>query len=106
MKAEQYIYENHRCKYVDTETNVNSKNANAFLQYSRAENYDDLDLSYQEQERKGYQKWNEILVISLTDTCANPWAMMIEPFDATVAVVTVWCSGRAINVATVTELES
>jgi hypothetical protein len=64
-----------------------------------------LDLSNQQQERKGDQKWNEILVISLTDTCADPWAMMIEPFDATVTVVTVRCSGRSINVATVTELE-
>jgi hypothetical protein len=56
MKAEQYIHENHRCKYVDTETNVNGKNANAFLQHSRAENDDDLDLSNQQQERKGDQK--------------------------------------------------
>ena len=89
METQQHINKDHGSKYVHTETNVDNKYPNTFLQYSRTENDNYLNLGEQEQKRKNYQKRNEIFVISFPYACSNPRTMVIELLNTSVTVVTV-----------------
>lgn len=54
----------------------------------------------------GPEEKKEVFIISLSNTCSDPWAMMVKALNAAATESAVNCSWRSINVTVFTVFDS